>query len=379
MTAAFILSSQGGYVPDMVSLSIVFMAVLMSMAIASAALSYSYRDRFSMPGLEAGSSREAGNAPIDIVKRGGLPSSARAALEVRNATRERGVFRGRKAAMEGRVERVRHPLSPSVVSNVERWKLVVSFVATVGLGVVAYAFGEPPRGLEYLPILASLVVFFIGAVLLARGSKSFRRYHIARATPTTDASDVSPGEKVELYGRATVSDQGTHKAPFSDDDCLVCVYEILEKRGKDKVADSGTAGMLFYLDDGTGKVLVDPEAVELHMPLDTQVEVRSKRPPDEITRGYVNVGANKARSEYRESYLKPGENVYVYGDAVASDEHGVVIRRRDKDSVFLIADSSEGELRKSLLSRSVFYGAVGVALMSAGLGVVFTISGVSVI
>lgn len=379
MTAASILSSQGGYVPDMVSLSIVFMAVLMAMTIASAALFRSYRDRFGMPGLDAGSAREVGNAPIDIVKRGGLPDSARAALEVRNATRERGVFRGRKAAIEGRVERVRHPLSPRVVSNVGSWKMAVSLLAAVGLGVVAYAFGEPPRGLESLPALASLVVFFVGAVLLARGSKSFGRYHTVSKTPTTDASDVSPGEKVELYGRATASDQGTHKAPFSDNDCLVCEYEIVEKPGRDKVVDSGTAGMLFYVDDGTGKVLVDPEAVELYMPLDTQVEVGSKRPPDEITRGYVNVGANEVRSEYRERCLEPGENVYVYGDAVASDEHEVVIKRRNKDSVFLMANSSEGELRRSLLSRSALYGAVGIALMSAGLGVVFTISGVSVL
>lgn len=354
----------------MISQTIIFMAVLMSMTIASAALLYVYRDH--MPGLDSDST-------IYVTKRSGLPDSARAALEVREAVRERRVFRGRKAARKGKVERVRHPLSPREISNVENWRLAVSFVATVGLCIAAYAFGEPPLGLEYLLVLASLVAFFVGTVLLGRGFKSFRSYHIVRETPTTDASDISPGERVELYGKATVSDQGTHKTPFSDDECLLCEYEIIEKPGGDEVVDSGTAGVLFYVDDGTGKVLVDPDEVELYIALDTRVEVKSKRPPPEITGGYVDVDVNKTRSEYRESYVKPGDNVYVYGDAVASDEHGVVIKRRDKNSVFLITDSSEGELQKSLLSKAVSYGAIGVVLMSVGMGVVFSSSGLSVI
>ena len=379
MDVMFTLSSQGVYVLDMVSLTIVFMAVLMVMAIASAGLSRVYRNRFTMPGLDAGSGRGISDVPTNFIERGGMPNSARAALKVREATRERRVFRGRKIAMEDKAERVRHPLSPREVSNVGGWKLAASFLATVGLGVVAYGFGEQPVGLEHPPVLASLVVFFVGAVLLSRGSISFKRYNFVRETPTSDAADVSPGEKVELYGKATVSDQGTHKAPFTDDECLVCEYEIIEKPGKDEVVESGTAGMLFYVDDGTGKVLVDPDEAELYMPLDTQVEVRSKRLPDEITRGYVDVGVNETRTEYRGQYLKPGENVYVYGDAVASDEHEVVVKRRNKDSAFLMTDSSEGELRKSLLSKAVSYGAVGVVLVSIGMGVVFSVSGVSLI
>jgi len=78
-------------------------------------------------------------------------------------------------------------------------------------------------------------------------------------------------------------------------------------------------------------------------------------------------------------YIKPGENVYVYGDAVASDKDGVVVRRQSKDSVFLITDSSEGELRNSLLSRSVSYASIGVVLMSVGICIVLSISGMSVI
>lgn len=366
-----ILSSQGVYAPNVVSLVIVLVALVALMTILSAYVFYVYNRHFGMPGLDPDTVGEA--------KKYRSLDSARATLEVREASERRGVFRGRKAAREGKVERVRHPLSPREASNVGGWKLAAVFVATAVLGAVAYGFGESPVGFEHISVLASFVVFFVGGVLLARGSKSFRRYNVVRETTTTDASGVSPGDKVELYGEAVVSDQGTHEAPFTDEDCLVCEYEIIEKPGKDEVVDSGTAGMLFYVEGDTGKVLVDPDGVELYMPLDTQVEVRSKRPPDEITHGYVDVGVNEVRTEYRERYLKPGDNVYVYGDAVASDEHGVVIERQNKNSVFLITDSSEGELRKSLLSRAVSYGAIGVVLVSVGTGVVLSVSGVSVI
>ena len=366
-----VLSSQGVYAPNVVSLVIVLMALVALMTVVSASIFYVYSRSFGMPGLDADS--------VGLAKKHRSLDSSRATLAVREATTERRVFRGRKAARETKVERVRHPLSPRAVSNVGRWKLAGAFLATAGLAAIAYAFGESPVGLGNLLVVASLVVFFVGAVMFARSSKSFRRYRVVRETPTTEASDVSPGGEVELYGKATVSEQGTHEAPFSDEDCLVCEYEIIEKSGRDEVVESGTAGVLFYVDDGTGKVLVDPDEVELYMPLDTQVEVRSKRPPEEITRGYVDVGVNEVRTEYRERYLEPGEDVYVYGDAVASEEGGVVVKRRDRNSVFLIADSSEGELRKSLLSRAISYGAIGVVLVSVGMGVVLSVSGVSVI
>ncbi|MDZ7688483.1 MAG: GIDE domain-containing protein [Halobacteriales archaeon] len=367
---------QAGGVQEMMILMIVFMAVLMAASISSAALFGVYRSRFSMPGIDAGTGRSISNAPADAGGEG-LPDSGRAMLEVRRATSERRTFRGREEAVKGETKRVRHPLR--TVSDVERWKLVGSFVATACVGAVVYLFGDVSLGPELVLAVSSLAVIFLGTVLLAGGFTSLRMYHIVRGTPTTDAVDVSPRNNVEMYGRATVSDYGTHNAPFIDDECLLCEYEIIDKEGENEVIDSGTAGVPFYLDDGTGKVLVDPEDARLKVPLDTQVEVESEQPPSEVTGGYVDVGVNEGRTEYRERYVKPGEKVYVYGDAVKSDEHGVVINRRDSNSVFLIADSSEGELRKSLLSESVAYGMTGIVLMSVGIGFVFWLADVSLI
>jgi len=207
-----------------------------------------------------------------------------------------------------------------------------------------------------------------------------RTYHLVRETPTTDAADVSAddvGETVEMYGTAKPSKSRTHEAPFSDDDCVVCEYEVVEKPGDDEVVDSDTAGVPFYLDDGTGEVLVDPEEARLRVATDTEVEVEGQRPPTELTEGYVDVGVNEVDTEYRERYVKPGENVYVYGKAVANDEEEVVVNRVGDDSVFMIADSSERELRKSLLSKAAAYGMTGIVLMSVGVGFVFRTSGMS--
>lgn len=374
MGVTSVLPLQAAGLREMMFLMMVFMAVLMAASIASAALFSTYRSRFSMANLDAGSSRGISNAPIET-RGGGLSDSARAVLEVRRSTSEGRSFGEKETGGGNETKMARKPLR--TVSNVERWKLVLSFVATVCLGAVMYGFGDVSFGSESVLVLAGLAVFFCGAVLLSGGFMSLRLYHIVRETPTTDAADVSVGETVEVYGTAKASDHGTHKAPFSHDDCLVCEYEVIEKSGKDEVVDSGTAGVPFYVDDGTGKVLVDPEDAKLKMPLDTEKEVESQKPPSELQGGYVDVGVNEVDSEYRERYLEPGKEVYVYGDAVGSDGEDVVVNRGREDSIFLIADSSEGELRKSLLPKAAAYGLTGIVLMSVGLGVAFWLSGLS--
>ena len=359
----------------MVSLMVLFMAVLMSIAIASAALFHTYRSRFSMPGMDAGASRDIGGASLGALDRA-TPDSARAMLNVRESTREKMSFRGRQEAGEKEAVRERHPLP--TVSEVETWRFVLGFIAAVGLGAVAFTFGDVSFGSELVLSLVGLVIFSLGTVLFLGGFSSFEIYHVVRETPTTDAADVSPGETVEIYGKATVSEHGTHKAPFTDEDCVVCEYEIIKKQGENEVIDSGTAGVPFYIDDGTGRVLIDPEKAKVMMGLDTETEVKSKKPPSELTEGYVDIGVNEFRTEYRERYVTPGEDIYVYGNAVGSDEYDVVIGKPNEDSLLMISDSSEGELRKSLLSKAVSRGATGVVLMSVGMGVLFWLSGLSV-
>lgn len=374
---------QTGSVQVLISLIIIFMALLMAGSIALAALFDTFRSRFGVVrwhGFRGMSSRPISSAPIETEGSGG-GYSTRAMLEVSRKTSQ-GLS---SDETESRHRKVSSPLR--TVSDIRRGKFILSFVVTAGLGAAVYALGDVPFGSETVLVLASLAVFFLGGILLAGSFELLKTYHVARETPTTDAAEVSAGGDVELYGKATVSEHGTHKAPFTDDECLVCEYEIVEEPGEDEVADSGTAGVPFYLDDGTGEVLVDPDEARLRVELDTQVEVESKEPPSEITGGYVDVGVNEIESEYRERYIKPGENIYVYGDALSTEEaavgdtdgkNEVVVKRRDEDSLFLIADSSEDELRKSLLSKAAARGAMGIILMSVGMGFVFWLSGLSI-
>ena len=375
MGITLVLPLQAAGLREMMFLMMLFMAVLMAASITSAALFSTYRSRFSMPGIDAGASRDIGGASLGALDRA-TPDSARAMLNVRESTRKRSSFRGRQEAGEKEAVRERHPLP--TVSEVETWRFVLGFVAAVGLGAVAFTFGDVSFGSELVLSLVGLVIFSLGTVLFLGGFSSFEIYHTVRETPTKDAAEISQGETVEMYGKVTVSDHGTHKAPFTDEECVVCEYEIIEKDVDDEVIDSGTAGVPFYVEDSTGRVLVDPEKAKLMVGLDTQTEVESEEPPSEITGGYVDIGVNEVESEYRERYVKPGESVYVYGDAITSDEHGVVIGRQNEETLLMISDSSEGELRKSLLSKAVSRGAAGVFLMSVGMGVVFWLSGFSV-
>lgn len=377
LSTTFVVGVFGGEEGEgLLPLIILFVAMLAALSFGIAVVFTKYRDRVGVTrrhGFRGISSRSVSDAPVRT-EGGGSAYSTRAMLEI--SREESG---GMSSEAIQREKKVSRPMR--TVSDVERWKFVAAFVVTGALGAAAFALGDLPVGSETVLVLASLAAFFLGTVLLASGFTSLRTYHVVRDTPTTDVAELSAddvGETVEMYGQATVSDHGTHEAPFSDDDCLVCEYEIVEKPGKDEVVDSGTAGVPFYVDDGTSKVLVDPEDARLKMPLDTEKEVESQEPPSELQGGYVDVGVNEVESEYRERYLEPGEDVYVYGDAVGSDGEDVVVNRGREDSIFLIADSSEGELRKSLLSKAAAYGMTGIALMSVGMGFVFWLSGLSI-
>jgi hypothetical protein len=201
--------------------------------------------------------------------------------------------------------------------------------------IPAEYFGDPPLDEPgEFAFSAGLVVFAFGFASVFSGAYAlWRYYHISR-TPTSNVASVEDGT-VEVEGEVEPARE-TLTSPVSDEECVAYEYEATQRRwyGSSSyrpVVETGRETKPFYVDDGTGRVLVEPEGAQI----------------DTDKRETERVEADS--SEYdRETTLKevcvPAEgSVYVFGSAGWSDEHGQTVIQ-DGLPFFKISDSSEYEL-----------------------------------
>ena len=121
---------------------------------------------------------------------------------------------------------------------------------------------------ETLKMLIFLVVFSgLGVFFFFDGGKKWRRKRLIENIPGSKIRSMALG-LVELQGNATPRVSPV-KAPLTKKDCVLYKYliERYEQRGKNSewvrvAGDTSTSP--FYLDDTTGKVLVDPSGAEIN-------------------------------------------------------------------------------------------------------------------
>ena len=201
--------------------------------------------------------------------------------------------------------------------------------------IPAEYFGNPPLDESgEFAFSAGLVVFAFGFGAVFGGAYAlWRYYHISR-TQTSDVASVEEGT-VEVEGEIEPARESL-TAPVSGEDCVAYEYEATQRRWYGSpayrpVVETERKTKPFYVDDGTRRVLVDPEGAQI----DTEERETERLEADS--------------SEYdRETTLKevrvPDEGrIYVFGSAGWSEEHGQTVVQ-DGLPLFKISDSSESEL-----------------------------------
>jgi hypothetical protein len=111
--------------------------------------------------------------------------------------------------------------------------------------------------------------FVAGLALFFKGLRVYRRYRLLADIPETSIRGMSMG-LVELHGKATGDE--TVSSPVTDQPCYFYKVEVKkghkDRRGEltwqDYATDSG--GARFYLQDDTGKVMVDACDAEIDVP-----------------------------------------------------------------------------------------------------------------
>lgn len=198
-----------------------------------------------------------------------------------------------------------------------------------------------------------------GASLFVRGFGLWRRRRTIEDTPTAKVRSMALG-RVELQGVARPRDR--LRAPLSGVGCVWFRYRIERESGSGKnrrwtILDAGDSSEHpFYLEDGTGRVRVEPMGAAIEIP----AQLSETDPPLEGALASFVAGRSlrvtgllggSARLRITEARLHEGDPVYVHGVAQARpglrDERRREIRDRlaelKRDEKALVALDADGD------------------------------------
>ena len=241
-----------------------------------------------------------------------------------------------------------------------------------------------------LPRLVALGALAVGGYFCYTGGRRLTTvYHILRNDPLPVRDLHGHRGPVEIEGRALEGDDGTVEAPFTGSRCLAytCEVEELQSSGKTQsweTLDTGMGGVDFVVDDGTGRVVVNPDGADIHLESQSVTVAPGTELPERLAR-YVAANENVDpqdrvidlkitqfevgnKQRFTECRLDVGETVYVYGQASrgpsvdwGSNLVDALVGDGDATPVFVISDTDE---------RGTAWRIARGGLWRAGLGVV---------
>ena len=150
------------------------------------------------------------------------------------------------------------------------------------------------------------IVFFIGGLsLFFGGLNKIKRDRLIENMPTSKIRSIAMG-LVEVNGKVSKYND-TLIAPLSGEECVYCRFSITEwKRGRKRSYPielrSKEKGVLFNLEDGTGKVMVDARGANLEN-LKRYIDFDSNSNEDQITRTILDYCKKHNIELYRKNGL----------------------------------------------------------------------------
>lgn len=220
-------------------------------------------------------------------------------------------------------------------------------------------------------------------------------------TPTRDIGTlVADRPDCACFVGTVTNADGLVEAPFSGERSVALAYEVLEEEPTTRTGPnpmervaSGSAAEPFTLDDGTGKLRVDPRGATFRLAPDTNIEVEGGATPPQRIQRYIDADDSVGDEDltvslgpldlpggydrrYIERRVDPGDRVLVCG--AIEDDRSTVGRRPEAGTVpvtlaggepFLLADASKRSVVRGLLvGNPVWFLLAGLCFVVAGVG-----------
>jgi hypothetical protein len=165
------------------------------------------------------------------------------------------------------------------------------------------------------PVLAAIGLA-VGVRTFFRGFRLLERKRRMENTPTSTVRAAALG-LVEVCGN--VVGPYTLIAPLSEAECYYyhAVVWGTPENGEDSDQPQAREEVLcapFFIDDGTGQLMVDPRGAEIDLPLDFDEQCSAETMPDAWSLFLERRGILTASScRLQERSIKPGDTLYVLG------------------------------------------------------------------
>lgn len=165
---------------------------------------------------------------------------------------------------------------------------------------------------DFWILLVILTAIAVGGFIWA--FSALRRARVIEDTPTSKIRSAAQGY-VELNGTQLAMDGAPVIAPLSKQQCTWWCFKIerLERSGKSshwRTLHSGVSEACFFIDDGTGRCIIDPDDAEVIPSVDLTWQGSSEWPasaPDASS--LIGFGSYR----YSESRMHSGETLYALG------------------------------------------------------------------
>lgn len=245
-------------------------------------------------------------------------------------------------------------------------------------------------------VFYSFIGLLLGLIFFYGGFYDLRRKKEIENTPTSKIRSIALG-LVEICGSAKpidkqeipVSDRDNEISPFTKKKC-VYYYMLIEEHknrgeeGKWTYVDSKMYKNPFYVQDDTGKILIDPKDAKIDIKETFYEQIRPGKKPSAVVLKYMNenniaykglLGFSK-RMRFREKAIFVDEQVYVLGTAQSTGQSSSValenikIGKKSKWGVFLISNKSEKALLTAYDWKISVSMTIGIMMSIISLGLI---------
>lgn len=206
---------------------------------------------------------------------------------------------------------------------------------------------------------------------------TLKRKRLIENLPTAKIAGLVYG-LTELKGRARKY-MVTLRSPIAKKECFYYTYSVREEQKKTRTVrdskgntrtetyyewvtlESGAEATQFYLEDETGRAIIDPSNADRLDSNEIYREILTSGPLYEWS--YSRHPGQGRKREFVEKAIVEGDKLYIMGTAEQGDGGAWVIRRTDRDKELTISVKSEEQLKKGYAWTSI-----GIwILMMAGL------------